>query len=119
LFLTDRKAFTIISGGVNIYPQEIENVLALHPAVYPAYPQATKPASVPLYQHFGFAPAATPATPDGAPVITTMWRPPRLGRWPPKKSTPEKSTPNWGYAHSPRADLRLYHHGHEPIVWRS
>jgi long-chain acyl-CoA synthetase len=34
LFLTDRKAFTIISGGVNIYPQETENVLALHPAVY-------------------------------------------------------------------------------------
>ncbi|GGV02201.1 putative acyl-CoA ligase [Streptomyces albospinus] len=33
LFLTDRKAFTIISGGVNIYPQEIENVLVLHPAV--------------------------------------------------------------------------------------
>jgi len=33
LFLTDRKAFTIISGGVNIYPQEIENVLALHPSV--------------------------------------------------------------------------------------
>ena len=24
----------IISGGVNIYPQEIENALALHPAVY-------------------------------------------------------------------------------------
>jgi long-chain acyl-CoA synthetase len=34
LFLTDRRAFTIISGGVNIYPQETENVLALHPAVY-------------------------------------------------------------------------------------
>ena len=34
LFLTDRKAFMIISGGVNIYPQEVENVLALHPAVY-------------------------------------------------------------------------------------
>ncbi|MBA0045376.1 acyl-CoA synthetase [Mycobacteroides sp. LB1] len=33
LFLTDRKAFMIISGGVNIYPQEIENALALHPAV--------------------------------------------------------------------------------------
>ena len=33
LFLTDRKAFMIISGGVNIYPQEIEDVLALHPAV--------------------------------------------------------------------------------------
>jgi long-chain acyl-CoA synthetase len=34
LFLTDRKAFTIISGGVNIYPQEIENALALHPAIH-------------------------------------------------------------------------------------
>ncbi|ODR10126.1 acyl-CoA synthetase [Mycobacterium sherrisii] len=34
LFLTDRKDFTIISGGVNIYPQETENVLALHPAVF-------------------------------------------------------------------------------------
>ena len=34
LFLTDRKAFMIISGGVNIYPQEIENVLTLHPAIH-------------------------------------------------------------------------------------
>ncbi len=33
LFLTDRKAFMIISGGVNIYPQEIENLLALHPCI--------------------------------------------------------------------------------------
>lgn len=33
LFLTDRKAFTIISGGVNIYPQEIEDCLTLHPRV--------------------------------------------------------------------------------------
>ncbi|MTV26384.1 acyl-CoA synthetase [Nitriliruptoraceae bacterium ZYF776] len=33
LFLTDRKAFMIISGGVNIYPQEVEDVLALHPAI--------------------------------------------------------------------------------------
>jgi long-chain acyl-CoA synthetase len=34
LYLTDRKSFMIISGGVNIYPQEIENVLTLHPAVF-------------------------------------------------------------------------------------
>ncbi|MEI9932682.1 MAG: hypothetical protein WDM89_19650 [Rhizomicrobium sp.] len=27
LYLTDRKAFMIISGGVNIYPQEAENLL--------------------------------------------------------------------------------------------
>lgn len=33
LFLIDRKALMIISGGVNIYPQEIENVLVLHPAI--------------------------------------------------------------------------------------
>jgi fatty-acyl-CoA synthase len=36
LFLTDRKAFVIISGGVNIYPQEIEDCLTLHPKVYDA-----------------------------------------------------------------------------------
>ena len=33
LFLTDRKAFMIIAGGVNIYPQEIEDVLIEHPDV--------------------------------------------------------------------------------------
>jgi long-chain acyl-CoA synthetase len=33
LFLTDRKAHMIISGGVNIYPQEAENVLITHPKV--------------------------------------------------------------------------------------
>ncbi|MHB8504422.1 MAG: AMP-binding protein, partial [Acidimicrobiales bacterium] len=33
LYLTDRKADMIVSGGVNVYPQEAENVLALHPRV--------------------------------------------------------------------------------------
>lgn len=33
LFLTDRKSFMIISGGVNIYPRMIEDVLILHPHV--------------------------------------------------------------------------------------
>jgi acyl-CoA synthetase (AMP-forming)/AMP-acid ligase II len=33
LFLTDRKTFMIISGGVNIYPQEIENLLVTHDKV--------------------------------------------------------------------------------------
>ncbi|MET0369973.1 MAG: acyl-CoA synthetase [Sphingobium sp.] len=33
LFLTDRKSFMIISGGVNIYPQEAENILSVHPKV--------------------------------------------------------------------------------------
>lgn len=34
LYLTDRKAYMIISGGVNIYPQEAENVLTMHPKVF-------------------------------------------------------------------------------------
>jgi long-chain acyl-CoA synthetase len=33
LYLTDRAAFTIISGGVNIYPQECEDLLITHPKV--------------------------------------------------------------------------------------
>jgi len=36
LYLTDRRAYTIISGGVNIYPQEAEDVLITHPAVMDA-----------------------------------------------------------------------------------
>ena len=33
LYLTDRKAFMIISGGVNIYPKETEDLLIMHPKV--------------------------------------------------------------------------------------
>ena len=33
VYLTDRAAFMIISGGVNIYPQECENMLVTHPKV--------------------------------------------------------------------------------------
>ncbi len=33
LYLTDRKSYMIISGGVNIYPQETEDVLITHPQV--------------------------------------------------------------------------------------
>ena len=33
LYLTDRQAFMIISGGVNIYPQAIEDALVTHPKV--------------------------------------------------------------------------------------
>jgi long-chain acyl-CoA synthetase len=36
LYLTDRRHHTIISGGVNIYPQEAENVLISHPKVMDA-----------------------------------------------------------------------------------
>jgi long-chain acyl-CoA synthetase len=33
LYVSDRRAFTIIRGGVNIYPKEAEDVLVLHPCV--------------------------------------------------------------------------------------
>jgi len=33
LYLTDRRDYMIISGGVNIYPQEVENLLVTHPKV--------------------------------------------------------------------------------------
>ena len=36
LYLTDRKAYMIISGGVNIYPREIEDHLSTHPAILEA-----------------------------------------------------------------------------------
>jgi GNAT superfamily N-acetyltransferase len=41
----------------------------------PAYLEATKATSVPLYQHFGFEPTGNPDLPDGAPPLTAMWRP--------------------------------------------
>jgi long-chain acyl-CoA synthetase len=36
LYLTDRSSFTIVSGGVNIYPQEAENLLVMHPKLVDA-----------------------------------------------------------------------------------
>lgn len=36
LYLTDRQSHMIISGGVNIYPQEVENLLVTHPLVMDA-----------------------------------------------------------------------------------
>ena len=36
LYLTDRKSFMIITGGVNVYPQESEDILVTHPAVLDA-----------------------------------------------------------------------------------
>lgn len=61
LFLTDRQAFVIISGGVNIYPQEIENLLITHPEVMDAAVFGVPDAD------FGEAVKAVvqPADPDG------------------------------------------------------
>ncbi len=69
LFLTDRKAYMIISGGVNIYPQEAENVLVMHPKVVDA-----AVLGVPN-EDFGeevkgvVQPVTMPATPDDAAAL--------------------------------------------------
>ncbi len=34
LYLTGRKSFTIVVGGINVYPREIEDVMSTHPAVH-------------------------------------------------------------------------------------
>jgi GNAT superfamily N-acetyltransferase len=44
-------------------------------AELPAYLEASKPTSVPLYQHLGFEPTGNPDVPAGAPPLTAMWRP--------------------------------------------
>jgi long-chain acyl-CoA synthetase len=36
IYLTDRSTFMIVSGGVNIYPQEAENLLIMHPKLVDA-----------------------------------------------------------------------------------
>jgi GNAT superfamily N-acetyltransferase len=41
----------------------------------PAYLEATRATTVPLYQHFGFEPTGNLDLPDGAPPLTAMWRP--------------------------------------------
>jgi GNAT superfamily N-acetyltransferase len=41
----------------------------------PAYLESSKLGNVPIYEHFGFRITGTLALPEGAPVVTTMWRP--------------------------------------------
>ena len=42
----------------------------------PAYLEAGTPDGVPLYEHFGFRRIGNLAMPEGAPLMTAMWRPP-------------------------------------------
>ena len=43
----------------------------------PAYLESSKLSNVPLYEHFGFEATGALALPEGAPVVTTMWRTPQ------------------------------------------
>ena len=44
----------------------------------PAYLESSKLENVALYQHFGFHVTGTLGLPEGAPVVSTMWRPGNL-----------------------------------------
>lgn len=66
LYLSDRRADLIVSGGVNLYPQEIENALMLHPAV-----REVAVIGVPS-EDFGEQPLAAVVLRDGeAPTLAT------------------------------------------------
>ncbi len=58
LYLTDRRAFTIISGGVNIYPAEIESRLVMHPKVADVAVFGLPDAEMGEYVHAVVQPAA-------------------------------------------------------------
>lgn len=66
LFLSDRRADLILSGGVNLYPQEIENALARHPDV-----QEVAVVGV-LHPEFGEQPLAAVVLRPGAPQSQQM-----------------------------------------------
>jgi acyl-CoA synthetase (AMP-forming)/AMP-acid ligase II len=58
LYLTDRRGFTIISGGVNIYPAEIESCLIMHPKVLDVAVFGLPDPEMGEYVHAVVAPAA-------------------------------------------------------------
>jgi hypothetical protein len=79
----------VIVGGTIWYPPgrwapgvQLRTLLgfarAFGQAGEPAYLESSKLANVPLYQHFGFEPTEPTTMPDGAPVITPMWRVPTM-----------------------------------------
>ena len=79
LFLTDRRAFTIISGGVNIYPAEIESRLVMHPRVADAAVFGLPDPEMGEYVHAVVQPAAGV---EGSPELAEELR-----------STPVKTSP--------------------------
>ncbi|WP_305092850.1 acyl-CoA synthetase [Prescottella sp. R16] len=75
LYLTDRKAFMIIAGGVNIYPAEIENRLIMHPGVADVAVFGLPDADMGEYVHAVVQPApGTEATPELADDILAFAR---------------------------------------------
>jgi acyl-CoA synthetase (AMP-forming)/AMP-acid ligase II len=70
IYLTDRKAYMIISGGVNIYPQEAENVLVGHPKVVDVAVFGVPNEDFGEEVKAVVQPAAMPASPDEAAALS-------------------------------------------------
>ena len=70
LYLTDRKSFMIISGGVNLYPQEVENVLVMHPKVIDVAVFGVPNDEFGEEVKAVVQPTAMPATPDDAAALS-------------------------------------------------
>jgi acyl-CoA synthetase (AMP-forming)/AMP-acid ligase II len=69
LFLTDRKAYMIITGGVNVYPQEAENILVSHPKVIDVAVFGVPNDEFGEEVKAVVQPVAMPATPDEAAAL--------------------------------------------------
>src|SRR5262245_7368616 len=69
LHLTDRAPFMIISGGVNIYPQECENLLFTHPKVADAAVfRSAERRSCPVWRPVRIWPRSSSSSPGGTSV---------------------------------------------------
>lgn len=59
-----------------------------------AYLESSKTANLPLYEHFGFRAGAVPPLPDGAPIVTPMYRPGVTARAIPAQRSPSRLGPS-------------------------
>ncbi len=69
LYLTDRASYMIISGGVNVYPQETEDVLQTHPKVLDAAVFGIPHPDMGEVVHAVVQPVTMPATEDEAAAL--------------------------------------------------
>ncbi|HEY1698870.1 MAG TPA: GNAT family N-acetyltransferase [Trebonia sp.] len=59
-----------------------------------AYLESSKTGNLPLYEHFGFRAGAVPPLPDGAPIVTPMYRPGVTARAVPAQRSPAQRRPS-------------------------
>ncbi len=117
LYLTDRAADMVISGGVNIYPQEAEKVLAAHPRVADVavfgVPDAEMGEAVKAVVQPDDRPTRRPRPPSCWPGAGTAWPPTSA----PGRSTSSTACPATRTASSSSGVLREpYWEGHDSRI---